>query len=644
MHRILWVALWLMTASGMAQTVSLNTWPNGTVDLSGSAADGNLIHGWRVQDGDNPAWAEQEYDDSSWPVMPLADGVAHSGKWRWYRLRLRLPASSSPLALLIDGRDGAYELYVNGERVEGPRLKPSVLITNPKEREIVLPATGDNVELALRVSVPSPLFRRVPTLVWIHLGTAPAIESERREAEDARTLLATPGLAANLLLLISSIGVLLLYRVQQSRREYLWLGFYLVGTAINTACFHLYNGAFVPVSVNWLFAIPLLYVSTVLQIEFVFSFAGRRVSRIWRAYECLLLAIPFVLPAMVWAGQLGYGPYNVAEACAIVPASLILPVLLLAWYLRGNREAGWLILPTLLMTSTVAIYDVGTVALYFGWDGLAKLTDPLPVGRVVIQSFDLADLLFLLAIGIVMFFRFTRVSREQANSAAELNAAREMQRQLVPVALPSVAGIRLEAAYLPAQEVGGDFYQVMEQEDGCSLIVVGDVSGKGLRAAMTGALAIGSLRTLAAEGLGPGALLQRLNRQIFSTQDGGFITCLCARIAGDGSLTMANAGHLSPYRNGEEIPLDSGLPLGIAADAEYSETILLLAPGDTLTLLSDGVVEAQSAAGELFGFERTREISGQSALSIAETARSFGQEDDITVLTLSFAGAGVVHE
>jgi serine phosphatase RsbU (regulator of sigma subunit) len=161
---------------------------------------------------------------------------------------------------------------------------------------------------------------------------------------------------------------------------------------------------------------------------------------------------------------------------------------------------------------------------------------------------------------------------------------------------------------------------------------------------MTGALAIGSLRTLAAEGLGPGALLQRLNRQIFSTQDGGFITCLCARIAGDGSLTMANAGHLSPYRNGEEIPLDSGLPLGIAADAEYSETILLLAPGDTLTLLSDGVVEAQSAAGELFGFERTREISGQSALSIAETARSFGQEDDITVLTLSFAGAGVVHE
>ncbi|HUY95658.1 MAG TPA: SpoIIE family protein phosphatase, partial [Terracidiphilus sp.] len=94
-----------------------------------------------------------------------------------------------------------------------------------------------------------------------------------------------------------------------------------------------------------------------------------------------------------------------------------------------------------------------------------------------------------------------------------------------------------------------------------------------------------------------------------------------------------------PYRNGEEVPLESGLPLGVIADAEYFETTFTLAPGNQLTFLSDGVVEAQSSTGELFGFDRTAAISTQSAEQIAAAAQAFGQEDDITVLTLTFAPA-----
>jgi sigma-B regulation protein RsbU (phosphoserine phosphatase) len=101
-----------------------------------------------------------------------------------------------------------------------------------------------------------------------------------------------------------------------------------------------------------------------------------------------------------------------------------------------------------------------------------------------------------------------------------------------------------------------------------------------------------------------------------------------------GSVTMANAGHLSPYCGGEEIEVDSGLPLGLAADAEYGETHFELAPGDMLTLLSDGVVEAMNPQHQLLGFERVRAMSGQSAHQIALAAQEFGQEDDITVLTL----------
>jgi serine phosphatase RsbU (regulator of sigma subunit) len=274
------------------------------------------------------------------------------------------------------------------------------------------------------------------------------------------------------------------------------------------------------------------------------------------------------------------------------------------------------------------------LSIFLGWQRLDFLDNPIQLGPISVQPADIGNLLFLVAIAVVMFLRFNRVSREQARSAAEFEAAREIQQRLVPASLPELAGFKLEAAYLPAQEVGGDFYQVLAQQDGYALIVVGDVSGKGLKAAMTGALAIGSLRTLADENLSPGTLLSRLNRQMLATQESGFITCLCVRISRQGSVTMANAGHLSPYRGGEEIEVDSGLPLGLTADAEYAETHLELAPGDTLTLLSDGVVEAMNPQHQLLGFERVRAMSGQSAHDIAAAAQKFGQEDDITVLTL----------
>jgi serine phosphatase RsbU (regulator of sigma subunit) len=96
------------------------------------------------------------------------------------------------------------------------------------------------------------------------------------------------------------------------------------------------------------------------------------------------------------------------------------------------------------------------------------------------------------------------------------------------------------------------------------------------------------------------------------------------------------AGHLNPYLNGRELVLEAALPLGLATEAVYGKTTLTLAPDDTLTLLTDGVLEARDAATqELFGFDRTLAISGLPAAEIAATAQKFGQEDDIAVLTLT---------
>jgi hypothetical protein len=274
---------------------------------------------------------------------------------------------------------------------------------------------------------------------------------------------------------------------------------------------------------------------------------------------------------------------------------------------------------------------------------LAGVPLTLHIGPVAFSSQIVGFVIAGLTVTATLVYRAVAAWRASEQLRSELAAAREIQQKLVPIALPPVAGFSLHAAYFPAAEVGGDFYQILPQQDGSNLLVVADVSGKGLKAAMTGTLVIGALRSLASEGLSPVQILTRLNAQLAAASDGGFITCLCARIAIDGAVTLANAGHLSPYRNGEEVILESGLPLGIALNSTYAESTIRLAPGDRLAFLSDGVVEAQNQQGELFGFDRTAIISTQSAESIAQAAQAFGQEDDITVLTVTFVPVEVPH-
>jgi phosphoserine phosphatase RsbU/P len=118
---------------------------------------------------------------------------------------------------------------------------------------------------------------------------------------------------------------------------------------------------------------------------------------------------------------------------------------------------------------------------------------------------------------------------------------------------------------------------------------------------------------------------------------GHFATCLAAEIAFDGTVRISNAGHLPPYINGAEIALEGSLPLGLVNYAEYPVQTVKLRPGDRLTFMTDGVPEAKNAVNELFGFERTRAVSREAAAVIAQHAQIFGQEDDITVISVAFA-------
>ena len=244
---------------------------------------------------------------------------------------------------------------------------------------------------------------------------------------------------------------------------------------------------------------------------------------------------------------------------------------------------------------------------------------------------DVAGYLFILALLIFLVSRFLHARQKEERLSSEFEAARTIQSLLVPTNAPAVAGFRIESVYLPAQEVGGDFFQVLPEDDGSLLLVFGDVSGKGLRAAMTVSTAIGALRGCTSRK--PSEVLAYLGR-ILHGQINGFVTCCAVFLTPEGNLTIANAGHLPPYCNGEELEIASGLPLGIVKDGSYTELNFSLSPNDQVAFVSDGIVEARDKSGALFGFERTRAISRKPAKEIAQAAAEFGQEDDITVLTL----------
>lgn len=616
------LCFWIATAS-QAQMLDASQLQNGTVNLASG----------RAHEGDDMRWAQPGFDDSGWTAVDLENSGRARPGWRWYRIHFKLAPGHVREKLLIVGGEGVYQAYVNGQPVADTRLKPWHSLKQPVERVIPLADDADSFTLALRTHADyAYIMWNSPTLLSVTVGTSDAIENKRAALESKRLYEAFPSFAINLMLMLAGIGTFALFLNQRLHREYLWLGLYLFLMGLSNGILYGAETSLMPIAWCTLLADPLIYLFTVMQMEFTFSFAGRRVGRVWRAYEgCLLLML--LLVPFEFVGTLSNQLYVLLEALMIFPAAISLPVLLLVWYRRGNREAGWLILPSLLPNVTTALSDIGVASKEFGWGSADFLAEPVKIKLLYLHLADAGSFLFVLAIGVVMFFRFTRVSREQTRVAAELDAARELQQRMVPKQLPAFKGYEIEAAYIPALEVGGDFYQVFERAAG-PLVVVGDVSGKGLNAAMRGTLAMGALRALATEGLGPGELLRRLNEELTVAGETGFITCICIQLRANGEVAVANAGHLAPYCDGDEIAVDTDLPLGIAVGETYREKNFNLKNGERLTLMSDGVVEARNVHGELLGFERTQALCSQTAGQIAQAALEFGQEDDITVLTV----------
>jgi serine phosphatase RsbU (regulator of sigma subunit) len=306
---------------------------------------------------------------------------------------------------------------------------------------------------------------------------------------------------------------------------------------------------------------------------------------------------------------------------------------------RGDREAAILLIPATFWFVYAYLYVIAEAlslipAAQSAGVRLSELIGPHTLGPLSIDPSYVSDISFWISLSIILLLRTLRLSRSEAMHEGELAAAREVQQVILPEQVESVPGFQVESVYRPAQQVGGDFFQVLPDQNGGLLVVVGDVAGKGLPAAMLVSVLVGAVRTAAAYSHKPDEILAQLNERLLGRTQGGFSTALCAHISADGQVTVANAGHLSPYLDGIEVELPGALPLGVLNDVRYESTRFPLGNSSRLAFYSDGVVEAQNQKGELFGFDRARSISTQPAAAIAEAARQFGQEDDITVVTI----------
>ena len=241
-----------------------------------------------------------------------------------------------------------------------------------------------------------------------------------------------------------------------------------------------------------------------------------------------------------------------------------------------------------------------------------------------------------------------RVERERIEQ--ELQTARSIQHAFLPRNVPALPGWQFAPYYQPAREVGGDFYDFLPFEDGRLGLVIGDVTGKGIPAALVMATVHTMLRTAVQGIISPGEVLARVNELLADDiPPGMFVTCFFALLnPKSGHIHYSNAGHEPPFRQhrGEAAELwATGMPLGMMPGTRYEEHEITLAPGDSLLFYSDGLVEAHNPGKEMFGFPRLQQILSKHSdgvplidVLLGELQRFTGdeweQEDDVTMLTL----------
>jgi hypothetical protein len=634
---------------------------------------------WKFTVGDSPLdpatgaplWAQSVFDDSKWETVDLAPkagvfdplggfsdyvkgwtahGHAHHWGYGWYRIRVQVSAQPGE-KLALGGPayvDDAYQFFLDGGLIGSfgkfSGNSPTIYYTQPMMFQLPPSATGSNSDpgtrvLAFRVWMePSTLvtqadtggFHTAPTL-----GSASAVSAgyQLRWLELIRTQII--GVVEGLLFLLLAGVAFSLTRFDRSDPVYVWMGaIFLLIAALQTvnvvSAWTQHIGGILDNGLSDGLLGPLIFGGWVM-VWWIW-FGLKRAA--WVPKAVGVLTIGSIISIAI--GEDTFYPFisvPVADifhtvSLAVRLALLVLLILVVAWGIRRQGAEGWLVLPAVvLMIAWQFSSELAVLHIRINWFPFG-----IRFGLVALSNVLLTAVLFVL-----LFRRLLLSVREQRLMALDVKQAQEVQRVILPESMTTLPGLTIEHEYRPAREVGGDFYQIIPHPaDGSLLIVAGDVTGKGLQAGMLVALLVGAIRSTSELNADPLFLLQALNRRLVGRREAN-ATCMAMRIARDGAVILANAGHLPPYVNGRPVEIEGSLPLGVIAEAEFSVTEFRLRDDDRLVLASDGIAEAMDEKGHLFGFARVQELleARMTASEVATAAQSFGQQDDISVIAVT---------
>ncbi|HET9086598.1 MAG TPA: PP2C family protein-serine/threonine phosphatase [Acidobacteriaceae bacterium] len=661
----------LLALSATAQTSSAPAGPEPVTTITLGQSIVALNGPWKFHIGDNPQWANPNFDDSHWETVDLTPkegsfdpNAGYSGYvrgwtakghpgywgWAWYRIRVRTtaqPGQKLALAGPADVDDG-YQVFANGKLLGsfgkfsgyGP---PVIYYSRPAMFPLPRAAAGRNGDGTTQV-LAFRFWMEPNTLTFdrdaggIHtaplLGEAGVVAAQYQLAWVGQVRAYSSLMIEAALYSLLAMMACSLVLFDRSDAVYLWLAGVFLLTAANagSGCIavwtQLESGITFKVAQD-VFLIPLTLGGWVM-VWWVW-FRLRHPARLPNlvAGLTLLYMVSNALGEDFFFSAISH-PVGVIFHAVSLGVRLLFLLLLVGIAVEGVRQQGWegwLALPAMLL--------VGIAQFQNELNILHIRADWFPFGALVTLA-NVADVFLAAAIFALLLRRLLLSLRRQRETALDIKQAQEVQRVLIPADLPHVPGLAIESEYRPAREVGGDFFQIVPHaSDGSVLIVTGDVTGHGLQAGMLVALIVGAIRNQTETSFDPLHMLQSLNRRLMG-RGHAHATGLALRVAADGAVTLANAGHLPPYLNDKELPMKGALPLGMIESAEFSVMHFDLATGDRLLLLSDGVAEAQDEQGQLFGFERIHDLLQKpiTAAEVATAAQKFGQQDDISVLSI----------
>ena len=655
------------TASGVpaqgsaAATLVVEGLGKGAVPLDGP---------WQFHLGDNPAWAAPDVDDSAaegWeqlsPDKPwgLQGHASYSG-FGWYRRRVSLtpaPGAAPDFALLLQNVANAYEIYWNGRLVGryGQMPPHPVWYFAQLAQTFGLGPVRDGV-IAVRVWR-APLVSFDAGLLG-GFSTAPVIGSPEaiaalKSASDYAWLRSRQfqfGLNS-----LYALGAVLSFLAWlRNRRQWLlvWMALFSIAPIVNLFLLGLPTG--IPDTLALGLAQPVFGIIDIslwflllwlLQLQEHRTLA--RLIRLAAIVDITATTLDGLLCASSWPFDwVLWAQWSDGLLTAVFTILELLPLVLVTYALVQRIRLDLARRLVAFFAFTTEMISVVRIAASQGsrfthWTLASKISAPLfTVHDNPISLATLSAVLLLISMIFAVYRYSVENSRRQSALEQELKNARELQQVLVPETLPVLPGFAITSSYRPAQEVGGDFFQILPLEGGSALVILGDVSGKGLQAAMAVSLIVGATRMIADYSTSPSEILSALNRRLHGRMQGGFTTAIAMRLNPDGSCVLSSAGHLPPLLNHRELELPGSLPLGLSATSDYEEKTFCLRAGDHFALYTDGLVEARSQTGELYGFARLERLfaARPSAAQATEAAVSFGQEDDITVLTLTRLAVG----